>query len=133
MKVAAAYVNSLLFSQTEDRGAPIRSPFDVFLEINGLLPQQPDPNETALNYSRRLLTLANNLVSPQFVTSNPNRTDGLFQFHNQPFVFGTQELAGLKIFLTEPAAIPASPAELTAGTIGNYIAYHAAPNFTDFK
>jgi hypothetical protein len=39
----------------------------------------------------------------------------------------------LKIFLTEPAAIPASPAELAAGAIGNCIACHAAPNFTDFK
>ena len=132
VKVVAAYVNGLLFSQTEDSGAPIRSPFDVFLEINGL-PQQPDPNETALNYSRRLLTLANNLVSPQFVTSNPNRTDGLFQFHAQPFVFGAQELEGLKIFLAEPTTLPASPAELTAGKIGNCLACHAAPNFTDFK
>ena len=132
VKVVAAYVNGLLFSQTEDSGAPIRSPFDVFLEINGL-PQQPDPNETALNYSRRLLTLANNLVSPQFVTSNPNRADGLFQFHTQPFVFGAQELDGLKIFLAEPTALPASPAELTAGKIGNCLACHAAPNFTDFK
>ena len=32
VKVVAAYVNGLLFSQTEDSGAPIRSPFDVFLE-----------------------------------------------------------------------------------------------------
>src|SRR4029078_13246922 len=44
VKVVAAYVNGLRFSQTEDSGAPIRSPFDVFLEVNGL-PQQPDPSE----------------------------------------------------------------------------------------
>ena len=50
VKVIAAYVNGLLFSQTEDSGAPIRSPFDVFLEINGL-PKQPDPNETPLDLS----------------------------------------------------------------------------------
>ena len=37
------------------------------------------------------------------------------------------------MFLTEPAAIPASPAEVAAGAIGNCIACHAAPNFTDFK
>lgn len=36
VKVVAAYVNGLLFSQTDDSGAPIRSPFDIFLEINGL-------------------------------------------------------------------------------------------------
>ncbi|HEX5549938.1 MAG TPA: hypothetical protein VFX36_03840 [Nitrospira sp.] len=133
VKVVAAYVNGLLFSQTEDSGAPIRSPFDVFLEINGL-PQQPDPNESPIDYSRRLRMLVNAPgYTPQFVTSNPNRSDGQFQFHSQPFEFGPTELDGLKMFLTEPAAPIASPAELTAGKIGNCIACHMAPNFTDFK
>jgi hypothetical protein len=132
VKVVAAYVNGLLFSQTEDSGAPIRSPFDVFIERNGL-PQQPDPNESPIDFSRRLRTLLNGLGSPQFVTSNPNRSDGQFQFHSQPFEFGPTELEGLKLFLAEPAALPASPAELTAGKIGNCIACHAAPTFTDFK
>jgi hypothetical protein len=133
VRVVAAYVNGLLFSQTEDSGALIRSPFDVFLDINGL-PQQPDPNESALDYSRRVWTLINAPgFAPQFVTTNPNRQDGQFQFHAQSFTFGAVELDGLKIFLAEPAAIPASPAELTAGRIGNCIACHAAPNFTDFK
>jgi len=132
VKVVSAYVNGLLFSQTEDSGALIRSPFDVFLELNNL-PQQPDLNETPLDYTRRLRTQLNNLASPQFVTSNPNRSDGQFQFHSQPFEFGPNELAGLKIFLAEPAAPVASPAELAAGKIGNCIACHQAPNFTDFK
>lgn len=128
VKVIAAYVNGLLFSQTEDSGAPIRSPFDVFLEINGL-PQQPGPNETPLNYSRNLLTLVNGLNPPLFVTSNPNRQGGQFQFHpGQNFSFGPTELNGLKIFLSEPP-----PPPLPAGGIGNCIACHAAPNFTDFK
>ncbi len=133
--VVAAYVNGLLFSQTEDSGALIRSPFDVFLETNGL-PQTPDPNESPLDYSRRLLQLINTRESAgtlRFVTSNPNRTDGQFQFHTQPFSFGAQELAGLKMFLAEPATLPASLAELAAGKIGNCIACHAAPTFTDFK
>jgi cytochrome c peroxidase len=135
VKVVAAYVNGLLFSQTEDSGAPIRSPFDVFLETNGL-PQTPDSNESPLDYSRHLLQLINTRESAgtlQVIVSNPNRADGRFQFHTQPFSFGEQELAGLKMFLSEPAAQPASPAELAAGQIGNCIACHAAPNFTDFK
>jgi len=135
VKVVAAYVNSLLFSQTEDSGVPIRSPFDVFLATNGF-PQSIDSNESPIDYSRRLLQLVKARESAgalQFVTSNPNRTDGRFQFHTQPFKFGVQELDGLKIFLAEPATLPASTAELETGKIGNCLACHAAPNFTDFK
>ena len=120
------------FSQSDDAGNLIRSPFDVFLSRNGL-PQQPNSGETPLDYSRRLLTLVNGLASPQFVTSNPHRGDGLFQFHTQPFEFGGQELEGLKIFLAEPSAIPLAGPELAAGKIGNCLVCHAAPNFTDFK
>jgi hypothetical protein len=132
VKAVAAYVNGLRFSQSEDSGAPIRSPFDVFLEVNGL-PQQPDVNESALDYSRRLRTLVNALASPQFVTSNPNRDDGQFQFHTQSFGFGQAELDGLKMFLAEPAAPVASAGEIAAGKIGNCLACHQAPSFTDFK
>lgn len=133
VKVVAAYVKGLRFSQTDDAGNLIRSPFDVFLSRNGL-PQQPNSGETPLDYSRRLLTLVNGLASPQFVQSNPNQGNGRFQFHTQPFVFGATELAGLKIFLQEPSTPPiASPVEVAAGQIGNCLACHAAPNFTDFK
>lgn len=129
IKVVAAYVDGLLFSKTDDNGTPIRSPFDTFLEANGL-PQQPNSNESALDYSRRLRTLLNAPgFAPQFVTSNPNRQDGQFQFHpGQTFTFGATELAGLKTFLAEP---PAGP--LPASGVGNCIACHTAPNFTDFK
>ena len=132
VKVVAAYVKQLQFSQQEESGALIRSPFDVFLEINGL-PQQPNSNETPLDYSRRLLTLVNRLANPQFIASNPHRENGLSQFHTQPFVFGAQELEGLKIFLSEPSATPPTRQELSTGKIGNCLACHAAPNFTDFK
>ena len=133
VRVVAAYVNGLRFSQTTGDAIPIRSPFDVFLSLNGL-PQQPDLNESPLAYSRRLRAhISGPGFIPQFVTSNPNRSDGQFEFHTQAFQFRSTELAGLKIFLSEPAAIPASPAELATGTIGNCIACHAAPHFTDFK
>ncbi len=132
VKVVAAYVTQLQFSQQEEGGALIRSPFEVFLNRNGL-PEQPSDGETPLDYSRRLLTLVNGLTNPQFITSNPHRVNGLFQFHIQPFVFGPQELEGLKIFLAEPSAIPPTGLELTDGKIGNCLACHEAPNFTDFK
>ncbi len=135
VKVVATYVTGLLFSQSEDSGAPIRSPFDVFLEGNEF-PQSPDSNESPIDYSRRLLQLLKAREAAgtlRFVTSNPNRTDGQFQFHTQPFAFGAQELAGLKMFLAEPAALAATTAELAAGQIGNCVACHAAPSFTDFK
>lgn len=136
VRVVAAYVNGLVFSRTDDNGTPIRSPFDIFLEINDL-PQQPDSNETNLAYSRRLLQLVaarEQAGTLAFVTSNPNRTDGGFQFHNQAFAFSAQELEGLKMFFSEPASPPtATPGEIAAGKIGNCLACHQAPAFTDFK
>jgi hypothetical protein len=135
VKVVTAYVRQLLFSQSDEAGNLIRSPFDVFLQLNGF-PQRPNPNEVPIDYSRRLLQLVKTRElggTLQFVTSNPNRQNGQFQFHSQAFAFGVTELQGLKMFLGEPASIPASPAELGAGQIGNCIACHAPPNFTDFK
>lgn len=132
VRVVAAYVKGLTFSKTDDAGAPIRSPFDIFLEVNAL-PQQPEGNETPLDYSRRLRDLVNGLQNPQFVLANPNRPDGLFQFHDQPFRFGAAELDGLKIFLAEPQTPIASQAELAQGKIGNCVRCHAATHFTDFK
>jgi cytochrome c peroxidase len=135
VRVVAAYVRSLQFSRQDDNSNPIRSPFDVFLQVNGL-PLQPDPNESSLDYSRRLLQLVqtreqNNTL--QFVTANPNTPDGRFQFHTQDFTFGAQELQGLKIFFAEPQTLPPSAAALAQGQIGNCIACHPAPNFTDFQ
>jgi len=135
VRVVAAYVNGLKFSQTTEDGKAIRSPFDVFLEANGF-PQSPDSNQTALDYSRHLLQLVKTRETAgtlKFVVSNPNRRDGQFQFHTQPFLFGAKELAGLKMFLAEPATLPASAVELASGKIGNCITCHAAPDFTDFK
>ena len=132
VKVVAAYVKQLQLSQQEDSGALIRSPFDLFLSRNGL-PQEANGGETPLDYSRRLLILVNGLASPQFVTSNPHRGNGLFQFHAQPFQFGAKKLEGLKIFLAEPSATPSTRQELSTQKVGNCLARHAAPSFTDFK
>lgn len=153
-RIIAAYTVRLIFSQDES-GAFNLSPYDVFLERNGL-PRQPDPGELPLAYSRRLLGLIERLDRDgrlawverksshpraqhrrrhrdlEFVRQTPNTDDGRFQFHDQPFRFGRTELEGLKIFFEEPPRLPASPRELTRGRIGNCIACHPAPAFTDF-
>ena len=121
-KLVAAYVESLVFSR-DGNGDFNGSPYDVFLRKNHL-PLHPDNGETNIDYARRLRGLINALDNPLFVTS----ADGTFAFHNQAFAFGTQELDGVKIFLTEP---PAS--QLPSGRIGNCIACHAPPTFTDFS
>ena len=135
VKVVAAYVRGLQFSQEDEDGNLIRSPFDVFLEINDL-PRQPRQNETPLDYSRRLLQRVRAREQNgtlQFVTENPHTADGRLQFHKQDFTFGQQELQGLKIFLTEPQTIPPSDAVIAQGHMGNCVACHPAPTFTDFK
>ncbi|MEO8368557.1 MAG: hypothetical protein ABI806_05110 [Candidatus Solibacter sp.] len=132
-KLISIYTEQLVFS-TDQNGNFNLSPFDVFLQLNGL-PQQPAGSEARENYSRRLMTLIAAKVTAgtlQFVTSNPNTSGGDFDFHTQPFVFGPQELNGLRIFMREPAAAVASPSELAAGGTGNCIACHSAPLFTDF-
>ncbi len=118
-KLITAYMQSLTFANT--------SPYDVFLAKNGL-PAGPDPGETDLAYSRRLRDAVNALTNPVYVGPE----DGAFTEHDQEFVFGAEELTGLKIFLREPlpqtlAGDPRYPSTRT----GNCIACHPAPRFTD--
>jgi hypothetical protein len=49
----------------------------------------------------------------QFVTSNPNTADGKFEFHDQPFVFGENELKGLKIFFQQRNRTPRPSDQVT--------------------
>ncbi len=151
-KLVSAYTEGLVFSQDET-GAFNLSPFDVFLEKNGL-PRKPATRETSLEYSRRLLTLIKRLERDsrlswvtnnphkkhrrhhrhlKFVKRNPATEDGKFQFHDQPFKFGQEELQGLKIFFAEPSTIPSVSESLKRGKTGNCIACHQAPTFTDFR
>lgn len=126
-KVMSAYVGSLEFARNE-AGAFDGSPFDAFLAANAL-PRRPDPGETDLAYQRRLRSLLPNLAPPVFVTP----ADGELLLHDgQPFEFGAFELLGLVIFLTEPSAVPPTPGEITAGGVGNCLACHQGPQFTDF-
>jgi cytochrome c peroxidase len=125
-RLIGAYVDSLIFLQDES-GAFNGSPYDVFLRKNGL-PSQPNPGESALQYSRRLAGLIRDLGNPAFVGS----ADGAFRFHGQEFRFGPEEFAGLKVFFREPEGPALSEEEKLVGGIGNCLVCHTAPTFTDF-
>ncbi|MCA9473545.1 MAG: hypothetical protein MRJ96_02635 [Nitrospirales bacterium] len=133
-RLIAAYTEDLVFSQDDDGNFNL-SPYDAFLQTNGL-PQQPRKWESDIAYSKRLLRKIEKLEYRghlQFISQNPNTEDGAFEFHpTQAFVFGEQELRGLKIFFTSKSH-RLQPGKLAQGGIGNCIACHAAPNFTDFK
>jgi hypothetical protein len=128
------YLETLVFSQ-DDNGAFNGSPFDIFLIKNGL-PQQPAPNETLLQYGRRLLRLVAGLCNPQWV-ADPADGHFLTNAHGQQFQFGSNELAGLEIFLTDSTSLDVATnlqqQGITTGVeVGNCLACHAPPAFTDF-
>jgi cytochrome c peroxidase len=121
------YVIALRFV-TDENGAFDHSPYDTFLKKNGL-PREPQPirpglieRESDLAYSRRLRRAVEDLANPVWVVSQ----DGHFFTHQQEFKFGPEELAGLKIFLAEFTQ------KGPPGSVGNCIACHAAPSFSDF-
>ena len=120
-KCISTYMGDLLFQQDEF-GRYIGSPYDVFLRINHL-PVQPSAGESMQAYNQRLAAAVNGLTNPVWVDG----TYGSFQYHAQPFVFGSMELAGLKIFLK----VATSPVDGSQHA-GNCAACHQAPNFSDF-
>jgi hypothetical protein len=120
-KCVSTYMGDLKFQQDEF-GRYIGSPYDVFLRINHL-PAQPNTGETDVQYSQRLLSIVEGLQNPQWVDG----TMGNFKYHDQPFAFGANEFAGLKIFLQ--AAVSASDGSQHAG---NCASCHPAPHFSDF-
>jgi cytochrome c peroxidase len=137
--VVAAYMRGLVY-QRDDADRYVGSPYDRFLILNGL-PRQPGGGESAIEYARRLRVALAALPAPKLLDDPnlpnlpnlPNRPDRpSFAHHDQPFAFGADALAGLRIFLTEPAGVAPDSAEIAAGGIGNCIACHAPPHFTDF-
>lgn len=116
-KLISAYVSDLSFARDEN-GEYDASPYDQFLKINKL-PRKPASDESVMTYSQRLARVIAKLQSPKFVTANV----GKFVSHQQAFVFGKKELAGMKLFFSKGNASVRG---------GNCIACHAAPNFSDF-
>jgi hypothetical protein len=123
-KVVAAYMSGLRYSR-DTTGAYNFAPYDVFLKLNGL-PRKPNDGEAPLDYARRLRSALESLQSPLWVTADM----GSYVHHSAPFVFGPTELKGLEIFLAEPLG-PALPPEAGAGGVGNCLACHPPPDFTD--
>jgi hypothetical protein len=117
------YVGSLEFAREHDEfdGAP----FDIFLERNGF-PRGPKRGQSARAYSRALRqTLERRRGDVLLVKPDGPRE---FVLHDQAFRFGQQELTGLQIFLREPRRN-----ETRTSGVGNCIACHPLPVFTDFK
>jgi cytochrome c peroxidase len=121
-KCISTYMGDLLFSQ-DTFGRYIGSPYDAFLRVNHL-PVQPNSGESPQQYAQRLLGILQTLSNPIFVDAS----SGSFQYHDQPWVFGPTELAGLKIFLK--ASTGATDGSQHAG---NCAACHVPPNFSDFS
>ncbi len=126
-RLISAYVDSLRFARAAE-GRFTGSPYDRFLAKNGV-PREPDPGESDLAYSRRLRDAVDALAHPRFVSI----ADGELATHRHTFVFAGRELAGLRTFLAEPVSRPLTDDAPSAGGIGNCIACHAAPTFTDFR
>lgn len=126
-RLVSAYVNQLIFSR-DGRGQFNLSPFDEFLRLNEL-PRKPAEGESDLDYSRRLGQAINKLSNPVYVTADKKK----FAFHEQAFEFGPNELQGMRIFFREPEALPLASEKIAAGGIGNCIACHSGPAFTDFS
>ncbi len=124
----ARYVEQLEFARDDDT-AFTGSPYDLFLLRNNL-PRRPRGTETPAKYSQKLAAALERLSAPLFVAD----VDGPFAFHDQTFVFDAQELEGLKIFLRAAAQEPNEPEPNgeAPGAVGNCVACHPAPFFTDF-
>ena len=116
-KLVATYVSNLTF-ETDDEGNYIGSPYDAFLRKNNL-PRKPNKNESAQEYSSRLLEAVDQIKQPRFITSKTNK----FKTHKQEFVFTKKELQGMKLFFKKGSQ------KLTGG---NCVSCHTAPHFSDF-
>jgi hypothetical protein len=123
--VMSSYLSSLHFAR-DSGGQYVGSPYDQFLIANGL-PRSPATGQTPIQYGAVLLQKLEALSNPKFINQ------GNFKYHGQrPFVFSASELNGLMEFLRRPAGAVITSNEAAGGTIGNCVACHAPPDFSDF-
>jgi cytochrome c peroxidase len=125
-RLVSAYLRSLAFHRDANHHLD-GSPYDGFLAKNGL-PRAPEPGEPDSIYARRLRDRLERLQDPRFVTS----AETAFRLHPQDFVFGSQELRGLLVFLAEPGHVAAASSTPRGMGVGNCVSCHAPPRFTDF-
>ncbi|HEY4128963.1 MAG TPA: hypothetical protein VGN70_13020 [Gammaproteobacteria bacterium] len=124
--VMSSYLYSLHFAK-DGTGQYVGSPYDQFLIVNGL-PRSPAQGQTPQAYGASLLQKLEALSNPKFVDR------GNFKYHGQrPFVFGAHELNGLLEFLRRPKGAVITPDEVATNVIGNCVACHAPPDFSDFR
>ena len=92
-----AYMEVLKFHQNRP-AFYTGSPYDAFLRLRTACPAQPTTGETCrlrASVNQQALSAAQPFDQLRiFITT------GSFQYHSQPFMFGSNELAGLKIFLS---------------------------------
>lgn len=117
-RLIAAYIRGLQFL-TDEEGVYNGSAYDLFLRANGL-PVAPATGETPLDYARRLKDLLPD--DPVYVD------EGKMTHHVQNLQFGESEYAGLKVFLAESNGAESGD----SSGIGNCLACHTPPEFTDF-
>jgi hypothetical protein len=128
-RLVVAYLNSLRFERNA-QGIHSGSGYDLFLAKNGL-PAAPAEGETDLQYCQRLLRELEALSKPKFVKPYERWS----RLHPHVFEFSEQEIAGLKLFLRQNAS-PSPNLSAKADSVshvGNCVACHAAPEFTDFR
>jgi hypothetical protein len=106
-QMISTYLESFVFAR-DIYGQHNGSPYDMFLSINNL-PQLPNYGESDADYSKRLLAAVNALQNPIYVTSGM----GSFVYQKQQWVFGAQELQGMKVFLKQTTASNSSQTKLS--------------------
>ncbi|MBC7396682.1 MAG: hypothetical protein H7333_04490 [Bdellovibrionales bacterium] len=112
VNLVKVYLEALQFAQDAE-GHFVGSPWDQFLIANRL-PNHPDDGELDVDYAARLSLGLQGLSKPKYIED-----------------FDEKEFTGAKIFLARSTTTSAQGAGFFQ--VGNCVACHAPPSFTDFK